>query len=155
VIAHVSLPAMDCAHVASVLAEILGGGAVRFPPGGPDAYNCWSKHNDFQIVVTPCGQVMLAGKDEQVWASRLAQSEDARAYESHFAIAVERSQEEVVSIARAAGWHARVCNRGGFFELVEVWVENAYLVEVLDPGQLEAYRRSMTVENWKRAFGLS
>ena len=37
---------------------------------------------------------------------------------------------------------------------VEVWVENAYLVEVLDPTQMTAYRTAMTVDNWKKAFGL-
>jgi hypothetical protein len=154
VIAHVSLPALDCARVAAVLAQIMDGGAVRFPPGGPDAWNCWSKTNDFQIVVTPVGQVMQAGPSEQIWALRAGSNGEDRAYESHFAIAVPRSAAEVVELARAAGWQARVCNRGGFFDLIEVWVENAYLVEVLDPGQLADYRRSMTVDNWKRAFGL-
>lgn len=153
-IAHVSLPAIDAANVAAVLADIMQGGAVRFPPGGPDAWNCWSKANDFQIVVTPSGQVMLPGEHEQIWASSPLRPDPERAYESHFAIAVERTAPEVVELARAAGWRARVCNRGGFFDLVEVWVENAYLVEVLDPSQLADYRRSMTVENWKRAFGL-
>ena len=154
-IAHVSLPAANCAQVAEVLAEIMEGGAVRFPPGGPEAWNCWSKDNDFQIVVTPCGQLMVSGPVEQTWEARASASDGARAYECHFAIAVSRSALEVVSIASAVGWQARVCSRGGFFEVVEVWVENAFLVEVLDPAQLAAYRCSMTVANWKRAFGLS
>jgi hypothetical protein len=47
-----------------------------------------------------------------------------------------------------------VCNRGRFFDIVEVWVENAYLVEVLDPEQLADYQRAMTIENWRRAFGV-
>jgi hypothetical protein len=153
-IAHVSLPADDCRHVAEVLAAMLGGGAVRFPPGGPDAWNCWSRANDFQIVVTPRGNVMLAGPTEQIWVARPKAPDAGVAYESHFAMAVERSADEVLQLARSAGWLARVCSRGGFFEVVEVWVENVYLVEVLDPIQLADYRRSMTVENWKRAFGL-
>jgi hypothetical protein len=153
-IAHVSLPAEDCRHVAEVLAAMLNGGAVRFPPGGPDAWNCWSRANDFQIVVTPRGNVMVAGPTEQVWVTRPKPPSAELAYESHFAMAVERPASEVVELARTAGWHARICSRGGFFELVEVWVENAYLVEVLDPAQVADYRRSMTVENWKRAFGL-
>jgi hypothetical protein len=154
-IAHASLPAVDCAKVARVLAQMMGGGALRFPPGGPDAWNCWSRGNDFQVVVTPCGQVMVEGPREQVWVRREPPHSEDRAYESHFAIAVERSSVDIVGIARTAGWHARVCNRGGLFELVEVWVENAYLVEVLDPAQMADYRRAMTVENWKRVFGLS
>ena len=153
-IAHVSMPADDCRHVAEVLAQMLGGGALRFPPGGPDAWNCWSKQNDFQIVVTPRGNVMIEGPKEQIWISRTPEALHDRACESHFAICVERSASEIIELACAAGWHARICNRGGLFDLVEVWVENAYLVEVLDPRQARDYRRSMTVDNWKRAFGL-
>jgi hypothetical protein len=154
VIAHVSMPADDCAHVAKVLAQMLDGGALRFPPGGPNAWNCWSRTNDFQIVVTPRGQVMVEGPKEQIWVSRETVSND-RACESHFAMAVERSAAEIVALAQAAGWSARICNRGGMFDLVEVWVEGSYLVEVLDPAQLADYRRSMTSENWKRAFASS
>ena len=69
-IAHVSLPALDCALVAGVLARMLGGGALRFPPGGPDAWNCWSKNNEFQIVVTPRGQTIVPGESGQEWARR-------------------------------------------------------------------------------------
>ena len=153
-IAHVSLPARDCEHVARVLADMMDGGALRFPPGGPGAYNCWSKHNAFQIVVTPRGNVMVEGPHEQVWECRPFRENDDGACESHFAMAVERPAAEIVRMAHQAGWHARVCNRGGLFDLVEVWVENSYLVEVLDPVQMAAYRRAMTLENWKRAFGL-
>ena len=151
-IAHVSQPAMDCAKVARVLAELIGGGTLRFPPGGADAWNCWSASNDFQIVVTPCGQMMVPGAHEQIWIGCETARDSARSYESHFAIAVERPAADILEIARAAGWQARVCNRGGMFNLVEVWIENAYLVEVLDPAQMADYRRTMTVENWRRAF---
>jgi len=155
VIAHVSLPAVDCAKVARVLAEMLRGGALPFPPGGPEAWNCWSRDNDFQIVVTPCGQMMVEGRHGHEWTWREGVRDEARAYESHFAMAVPRLAADIVAIACAAGWHARVCNRGGLFDLVEVWVENAYLVEVLDPAQMADYTRTMTVDNWKRAFDLS
>ena len=154
-IAHVSMPADDCAKVAGVLAQMLQGGAVPFPPGGPNAWNAWSKRNDFQIVVTPRGQVMVEGPEEQVFVARQGKRADDRACESHFAIAVERSAAEILALAEAAGWHARVCNRGGMFSLVEVWVENAYLVEVLDPEQMADYRSSMTLETWKRVFGVA
>jgi len=150
VIAHVSLPADDCATVARVLADMLCGGALRFPPGGPDAWNCWSRENDFQIVVTPRGNVLLPGPVEQTWEKR---EPAPRHVESHFAMAVPRSAPEIVTLAHAAGWPARICNRGGMFDLVEVWVEHAFLVEVLDPVQLADYRRTMTVANWRRAFG--
>lgn len=150
-IAHVSMPADDCELVAKVLAEMMGGGALRFPPGGPDAWNCWSRDNAFQIVVTPRGHVMLPGPEEQVWAPCERAN---RACESHFAIAVPLEAPSVIELAHREGWKARICNRGSMFDLVEVWVENAYLVEVLDPSQLDDYKRTMTVAEWKRAFAL-
>ena len=148
-IAHVSLPATDCARVARVLAEMMDGGALRFPPGGPDAWNAWSRENDLQIVITPRGNVMVPGRDEMVWEP----GPSPAAWETHFALCVDRPAEEVLAISARAGWQARICNRGGFFHVVEVWVENAYLVEVLDPAFAAEYRRSMTVENWRKVFG--
>jgi hypothetical protein len=103
-------------------------------------------------VVTPRGHVMVPGAAEMVWVVR--EDRDAEpAWESHFALCVERSADEILAIAHRAGWLARICDRGGFFRVVEVWVENAYLVEVLDPTMAGEYRRAMTVENWRRAFG--
>src|SRR6266545_3589334 len=122
-IAHVSMPADDCALVARVLAEMMEGGALRFPPGGPDAWNAWSRENDLQIVVTPRGSFMVPGPDEMAWIARDVEKE--RAWETHFALCVERPAAEIVAIAERAGWQARICDRGGFFHVVEVWVENA------------------------------
>lgn len=153
-IAHVSLPAENCEHVAHVLAAMLQGVALRFPPGGPNAWNCWSRTEQFQIVVTPCGHFMRNGTTEAEFETRPARL-DERAYETHFAMAVEQSAAEVIQIAHAAGWPARVCNRGGFFDVVEVWVEGAYLVEILDPSQLADYSRTMSAAGWERAFGVS
>lgn len=153
-IAHVSMPADDCEVVARFLAGVMHGGSLRFPPGGPNAWNCWSKDNAFQIVVTPRGSVMVPGPTEQAWVKRSPSGGD-RACESHFAIAVPTSAADVLARARARGWLARLCNRGGMFDVVEVWIENAYLVEILDPTQLADYERTMTVEGFAKTFGLT
>lgn len=152
-IAHVSMPADDCELVARALAEMMNGTALRFPPGGPDAWNCWSKDNSFQIVVTPRGQVLVPNPNEASLATPGERVE--RASETHFAMAVPRDAASVVAIARRLGWQARICNRGDMFHVVEVWVENAYLVEVLDPRQLADYERNMTVAGFKHTFALA
>ena len=149
-IVHVSLPADDCKAVAETLAEMMEGGALHFPPGGPHAWNAWSKRAEVQIVVTPRGNYMVPGDSEMTWTTR---AHKERAAETHFALCVERSAAEILEIARRVGWPAQVCNRGGFFHVVELWIEAAYLVEVLDPAFAAEYRRSMTVENWQAHFG--
>lgn len=150
-IAHVSIPADDTKGVAGVLAEIMEGRATPFPPGGPNAFMAWAKNGEIEIEVTPRGAVMTPGPEEAVWEDR----EKAPAWESHLALCVDRPAAEVMEIAARAGWRARVCDRGGFFHVVEVWVENAYLIEVLDPDYAAAYRRTMTIENWTKTFGIA
>ncbi|HEX5660813.1 MAG TPA: hypothetical protein VFX59_26650 [Polyangiales bacterium] len=142
---HVSMPADDCRRVAETLAEMMEGEALRFPPGGPDAWNVWS--GEIQLVVTPRGHYLVPG--EMGWRRGATQ----RASETHFALGVRRPAHELLAIAGRAGWPAQICDRGGFFEVVELWVEGAYLVELLDPTFLAAYQRSMTVPNWKAVFG--
>ena len=147
-IIHVSIPADDCQAVARVLAEIMEGTVVRFPPGGPNAWTAWSKDEQTQIVVTQRGHYLIPGETE---ADLLVQPA-VRAAESHLALCVARPAAELLDIARRAGWPARLCDRGGFFSVVETWVEGAYLLELLDPGQTAAYQHSMTLENWRAHF---
>ncbi|MEE2691299.1 MAG: hypothetical protein VX640_07155 [Pseudomonadota bacterium] len=150
-IAHVSVPADDCEKVARVLAEIMEGRALPFPPGGPQAWMAWSGDEKVEIEVTPRGAYMVRGPQEVTWEERPRE----RAAETHLALCVEREAGTVVDVAARAGWPARICDRGGFFHVVEVWVEGAYLIEVLDPAYTEEYRRSMSVENWMRTFGMA
>ena len=150
-IAHASLPADDCERVARLLAELMRGGALRFPPGGPDAWTAWSEDTRTQIVVTPRGHRMVPGATEMEWTAR---SIHERASETHLALCVPRPASEILEIAARTGWTTRVCDRGGFFHVVELWLENAYLIELLDPAFSAEYQRSMTVETWQRHFGV-
>ena len=68
-------------------------------------------------------------------------------------MAVARPAAELLAIAESAGWPAQVRDRGGFFQAIELWVEGAYLVELLDPCFAADYRREMTLANWQKHFG--
>jgi hypothetical protein len=144
-------PQMTASEWLKVLAELMQGGALRFPPGGPNAWNAWSKDARIQLVVTPRGHFMLPGTQEMEWT---AGTSPVRASETHLALCVERPVKEIMEIAARTDWIARVCDRGGFFHVVELWLENAYLIELLDPAFSAEYQRSMTVETWQRHFGL-
>lgn len=37
---------------------------------------------------------------------------------------------EVLALARREGWTARICDRGGLFELVEYWLEDKFMLEL-------------------------
>lgn len=145
---HASVPADDPRHVAEVLAEMMGGEALPFPPAGPDARMAWSGDGTVSLEIVPRGYLIHRGPQEGEWHPA---AEPQRLSEVHLAIAVDRSAAEIVAIADRAGWPARRCSRGeGLFELVEVWVEGAFMLEMFDPDQAAHYERTVTVDNLKK-----
>ena len=151
-IAHASLPADNPKHVASVLAEIMGGEALPFPPGGPDTWMAWAGDEAIELEIAPRGRLMTTNDEEGAnWRDQ--RDGLPRGSEAHLAISVDMPLPEIMEIARREGWRTGVFDRGGFFKLVEVWVENAFLIEFLDPTQTAAYKASMTKANWKKVFG--
>lgn len=147
-IAHASIPADDPQRAAEVLAEIMGGEAMPFPPAGADSWMAWSGDGAVEIEVSRRGLAMAYGKDQAEWRPDGVQRQLS---ETHIALCVERTASEVLEIARNAGWPARHCERGGgVFSLTEVWVEGAFMVEVLDPAQTAQYRERVTPQSWKK-----
>ena len=74
---------------------------------------------------------MSAAEDGAIFARRDALPVERSA--THFAISVAHSADEIERMACERGWDFFICDRGGHFHVAEVWVENAWLVEVLTP----------------------
>jgi hypothetical protein len=144
---HASIPADDPKTAAEVLADIMGGEATPFPPGGADSWMAWSRGGAIELEIVPRGCTLHLDDDQGNWRSS---SISSRLSEVHLAISVERSAEEVLAMAQAAGWPARRCDRGkGLFQLVEVWVDGCFMIEFMDPGQSRRYEEVVTPANWK------
>lgn len=146
-IAHASLPADDTKKVATVLADIMQGEIVRFPPGGPNAWMAWSGDGETELEIVPRGAVITYEEDQANWRQNGPRNTSS---EVHLAICVDRPESEIIAIAKAAGWPARHCERGGgHFSLVEVWVEGLFMIEFLDPAQTRVYRERVSLAQWK------
>jgi hypothetical protein len=52
-------------------------------------------------------------------------------------------------IAAREGWIARVCDRGGVFTLVESWLENKFMLELMSASEWARYRKVMNAEFWR------
>lgn len=145
---HASIPADDPDKVAGVLAEMMGGEALPFPPAGPNGRMAWSGDGSISLEIVPRGHVIHRGPEEGEWRPL---ADPQRLSEVHLAIGVDRSAAEIIEIAGRAGWPARLCSRGeGFFELVEVWVEGAFMLEMFDPGQAAHFERTVTLDHLKK-----
>lgn len=135
---HLSVAARDPKDVAEFFAELTGGVAIDFPPN-PGSYMAFAPGDDGTAVeIYPTGSVMIPNADEGAIFSRRA-VEPVERSPTHFALSVLHSAAEVAALARARGWDCFVCDRGGHFHVVEVWIENAWLVEVLPPAFAEEY----------------
>ena len=146
-IAHASIPADDTRKTAAVLADLMQGEALPFPPAGPNGWKVWSGDGDIDLEVVPRGATIRREETQANWrASEIA----SRLTEVHLAVCVNRPESEIIAIAEKAGWPARHCVRGGIFSLVEVWVDDCFLIELLDPAQARQYKERVTATTWKK-----
>lgn len=145
-ILHASIPADDPRGVARVLARLMNGAALPFPPGGPDAWIAWADDGQTEIEVVRRADRLRRGPTEAEWHPDPVA---CRRSEVHLALAVPRTAKEILDIAAAAGWPARLCNRGGLFELVELWIEDAFLIELFDPAMAGHFAAAISRESWQ------
>jgi hypothetical protein len=148
---HASIPADDPEHVARVIAELWRGSVTPFPPC-PGAFMAWANDERRTVIdVFPRGQqhVPAPGQFE------LRAASDPSPYsEAHLALGTRVSVDEILAIARREGWRAQRSERGGLFDVVELWVENKFLLELLPESQLERYRENLTLDKFRATFGL-
>src|SRR4051794_19108231 len=66
----------------------------------------------------------------------------------HAAVATPLSIAEVEDIGRRYGCHTVLCQRGPF-RVIEYWVDNALMLEMLTPEMQAEYQRSVTPDGWR------
>ena len=148
---HISIAVNDPQRVANVLAEIWDGMVFPFPPAPGSYFVIANDGRGTAVEITPAGTVLIPGKglpDEndtqsptEEYEAQFVQSELKPQYvATHLNINTRQSIEEIREIARREGWRVLVCNRGeGLFQLIEVWVENSFMLEVMTPEQTARY----------------
>lgn len=147
---HISISAERPERVANFLSTVMGGQAFPFPPF-PDSWIAFTEVDDGSAIeVYPLTHALLPGQ-HQIDCRVGAQVSGPTFV--HAAIKSSMEASQIVRVASDEGWLARTCHRGPF-DCVEVWLENRLLVEVLDPQMSQDYRRGMTMENWRKMFGL-
>jgi hypothetical protein len=151
-IVHASLAADNPRLAAEVLAKIMGGGATPFPPGGKETWMAWSADDSIELEIAPRGLDMAPSPQGGNWL--LKHFDTRRTCAAHLAIAVEKNLEEITAVATEAGWPTAIFDRGDYFQVAEVWVEGAFLIEFLGPKQLADYRSKMSRANWKKTFAI-
>ncbi|HEY9605738.1 MAG TPA: hypothetical protein V6C85_29300 [Allocoleopsis sp.] len=148
---HISIPAENPRHVAEVLAEIWNGKAALFPPH-PGSYLVFpGDEYGSAIEVYPLGTELVPGDgDEQVAFVQKASS--SRFIATHAAVSVPTSQEQIEEIGRREGWRVVRCSRDSFFDVIEFWVENWLMIELLPPALAQQYIAFTRPQNVEKFF---
>ncbi len=145
---HLSIAAANPKHVADVLAELWQGKAYPFPMY-PDSYIAFAG-DDYgtAIEVYPLGSELVPGCSDL--PDLQAEHSLAQFTATHVAISVPLSPEQIEQIASREGWQTLRGNRGPFFQVVEFWVENRVLLELLPPEMAQQYTAFSTPDNWEQ-----
>ena len=143
---HVSLEADDPRNVAMVLAEIMGGEALPFPPVIDGSWVAFAgDDHGTMIEIYPRGTEIhptAMGAEGKMSAQR-------RHNATHIAVGTQLSADLVFAICKREGWRAEYFRRGGVFGLIEIFVEDCQMIEVLTPEMQQEYLDVVTIDNWK------
>lgn len=149
---HVSISALNPERVARAIAALWDGAAMPFPPVGEGS---WVAHagddRNTLVEVYPRGTEMFPGPGDGD-AVGVVNPHGSRATATHIAIATPFEIDTVMDIAARHGWLAKYCKRGDAFGVIELWIENAVLVEVLTRAMQREYLEAATLENARAMF---
>jgi hypothetical protein len=141
---HISVSVSNPLHVAEVLAEVMGGRSAPFPPH-PGSYIVMAgDEHGTAIELYPATTQLLPGEMEAVF---LETSVSPHYISVHAAISVPTTQEHIEQIGKREGWLVRLCDRGPF-QVIEFWVENRLMLEMLPPTLAAIYLEFAKPENW-------
>ncbi len=146
---HVSIAAGEPQRVAEVIAELWRGEALPFPPVGAGSWIAMAGDaRNSAIEVYPFGSVLVPadGDDD---AQAVNDPVPSARTATHIAIATTLTAEEVHEIGRREGWLTRYRLRGALFGVIEFWVENAVMIEVLTPSMQREYLSGLSIERWR------
>ncbi len=144
---HISIPANNPSHVADVLAELMGGRSFPFPGGIPDSFMAVAgDDHGTMIEVYPADMTL---EPDGTPARKPGKTLQRGPF--HALMSVPLSREQIEAIGNREGWTTRFCGRGApgqkpLFHLVEVWVEDHFMLEVAPVSMVGDYEKLIRFE---------
>ena len=143
---HFSISADDPKRTATMFAELWRGQAFYFPMVGKGS---WVAHaGDDRRTTIEVYPRDLAFYPNESGEGHQRNEPVSRHGPFHAAVGTPLSIEEVEEIGRRYACHTILCNRGPF-RVIEFWVDNAQMVEMLTPEMQAEYQRSVTPDGFR------
>ncbi|MEM7758199.1 MAG: hypothetical protein AAF298_08755 [Cyanobacteria bacterium P01_A01_bin.40] len=138
---HISLPARDPLNVAEVLTELFNNSYCAPFPSHPGSYMAFAGDEYGTLVeVYPLEtEMMLSKADNPI---QYQQNSAPQFITTHAVISIPLDQFQIESIAHAEQWRCLRCDRGNF-EVIEFWIENTVLLELVTPELTQQYTEAL------------
>ncbi|ATB42946.1 hypothetical protein CYFUS_008425 [Cystobacter fuscus] len=148
---HISIAAKDPKRVASVIAELWRGESIEFLPAGNGSWIALAPdERNTAIEVYPLGNLLSFKTPSSVTAD--PNSAGAGLSATHVALATHMSSDEVFAIGAREGWFTRPMYRKMGFRVIELWVEDRVVLEVLPPDMQAEYLETTKIPRWHEAM---
>lgn len=143
---HISISADDPKRTATMLAELWRGEPFPFPMVGKGS---WVAHagDDRRSTIEVYPRDMALYPTDRAAEERYEPVSRNCAF--HAAVATPLTIEEVEEIGRRYGCHTSLCQRGPWFRVIEFWVDNNLMLEMMTAEMQAEYQQSVTPENWR------
>lgn len=140
---HISVAVNNPLHVATVMAEIMQGHVAPFP-FNPNSYVALAA-DDYGTLIEfyPLGSELIPNAHQGQAGFRLS-PQPTQYVSFHAAISVPLSLEEIERIGEREGWRVYPCSRDGLFDVIEFWVENQLMIELLTPVMAAKYLAALS-----------
>jgi hypothetical protein len=143
---HISLEADNPRRAATLLAEVMGGAAAPFPFVGKGSWVAAAGDEHGTIIeIYQRGTELHQGAGDN---GAITMTGTGRRHNpAHVAIGTSLSAEAIQAIAKREGWTSKLCRRAGQFGVIELWLDDCQLIEVLTPEMQREYLGMLGPEN--------
>lgn len=166
---HISIAVNNPEKVANFIAALWNGSVYPFPPAPNSFIVVANDGRGSGVEITPIDTILVPGEgypaEENFDANVRTEEYEAKFMKSdfvpqyvptHLNINTQLNEAEIKELANREGWRVLTCNRGeGLFQLVEVWIENRFMLEVMTPEQTARYVEITQPEFMAQAFNPS
>jgi len=155
-IAHLSIDASNPERVARIISELWRGKVLPFPVVAGGWIVLADDDRGSAIEIYPRSTEMTPGVGQPPESSptdsaalqphevQPRRGSGEREYgATHVAMQTPLEENDIHNIARREGWRSVTCDRGPAFRVVEFWLENRILIELLTPSNIDRYKKFM------------
>jgi hypothetical protein len=152
---HVSIPACEPRLVAEVLAELMGGRCVPFPPHEGAFMALSGDTHGSMIEVYPEGTGLAIPSDDGQ-AAFIDGEPAPRHWPFHLLLSVALDEEAVIRIGSRNRWRVKTFGRGRpgsepSFYVIEFWIENRLMIEVATAAMARQYVSALNTMKHEKA----